>query len=196
MEPEEFETEKLKTEKLKIEKLVIEAKNRNPDAFDRLMQTQMQRMYRIAIAMLQNEEDAADAIQETVLRCWEKIGQLKSTAYFQTWLTRILINQCKDILRSRKRFVLTEDMQELSGMPHMTQEDAYSNVEWKQIMSSLDEKYRIVLELYYMEGFSTKEIADMLHITDMNVRSRMVRARKQLGQVLQADVGEYQGGYL
>ena len=93
--------------------LTEEAKNKSPDAFDQLMQTQLQRMYRIAISMLQNEEDAADAIQETVLRCWEKIGQLKNDDYFQTWLTRILINQCKDILRSRKRLVFTDEIPEM-----------------------------------------------------------------------------------
>ena len=76
--------------------LIEEAKNKNPDAFDQLMRTQLQRMYRIAIYMVQNEEDAADAIQETVLKCWQKMGQLKNDEYFQTWLTRILINQCKD----------------------------------------------------------------------------------------------------
>ena len=79
--------------------LIEDAKNKNPDAFEQLIQTQLQRMYRVAISMLHNEEDAADAIQETVLKCWQKIGQLKSEEYFGTWLTRILINQCKDILK-------------------------------------------------------------------------------------------------
>ena len=79
--------------------LIEDAKNKNPDAFEQLIQPQLQRMYRVAISMLHNEEDAADAIQETVLKCWQKIGQLKSEEYFGTWLTRILINQCKDILK-------------------------------------------------------------------------------------------------
>ncbi len=57
--------------------LIEDAKNKNPDAFEQLIQPQLQRMYRVAISMLHNEEDAADAIQETVLKCWQKIGQLK-----------------------------------------------------------------------------------------------------------------------
>lgn len=158
--------------------LTEEAKNKSPDAFDQLMQTQLQRMYRIAISMLQNEEDAADAIQETVLRCWEKIGQLKNDDYFQTWLTRILINQCKDILRSRKRLVFTDEI------PEIAYTDSYFVSEWKNLLGNLNEKYRIVLELYYVDGFSTKEIASLLHITDMNVRSRLTRGRKQLEQFL------------
>ena len=158
--------------------LIEDAKNRNPNAFDQLMRTQLQRMYRIAVSMLQNEEDAADAIQETVLKCWQKIGQLKNDEYFQTWLTRILINQCKDILRERKKFVFVEDI------PEIVHEDNYFTDEWKELLSSLSKKNRIVMELYYVDGFSTKEIAEMLHITDMNVRTRMARGRRQLEQFL------------
>ena len=158
--------------------LVEDAKNKDPDAFDKLMRTQLKKMYRIAIAMLQNEEDAADAIQETVLRCWQKIGQLKNDKYFETWLTRILINQCNDILRGRKKIVYVEDI------PEIAHEDHYFNDEWKEILSGLSEKYRVVMELYYVDGFSAKEIAGMLHITDTNVRKRMVRGRKQLEQIL------------
>lgn len=166
--------------------LIEEAKNRNPDAFDRLMRNELQRMYRIAISMLQNEEDAADAIQETVLKCWQKIGQLKQEAYFQTWLTRILINQCKDVLKSRKRYVSLDDF-EVSDFPELVQEDSYFTNEWKEVLEGLKEKYRIVMELYYVDGFSTKEIAEMLHITDMSVRSRLSRGRKQLEQLLDVD---------
>ena len=158
--------------------LIEEAKNKNSDAFDRLMRAQLQKMYRIAIAMLQNEEDAADAIQETVLKCWQKIGQLRNDKYFETWLTRILINQCNDILRGRKKIVYVEDI------PELVHEDHYFNDEWKAVLSGLNEQYRVVMELYYVDGFSTKEIAGILHITDTNVRSRMLRGRKQLEQIL------------
>ncbi|MCH5270226.1 MAG: RNA polymerase sigma factor [Lachnospiraceae bacterium] len=158
--------------------LIEEAKNKDPDAFDRLMRTQLQKMYRIAISMLQNEEDAADAIQETVFKCWQKIEQVRNDEYFETWLTRILINQCNDILRAGKKIIYVEDM------PEIIHEDNYFTNEWKEVLSSLNEKYRVVLELYYVDGFSTKEIAGMLHITNTNVRSRMVRGRKQLEQIL------------
>lgn len=158
--------------------LIKKAQEKDPDAFDSLMRTQLQSMYRIAIAMLGNEEDAADAIQETVLKCWQKMGQLKKEEYFQTWLTRILINQCKDVLRGRQKYVLVEEI------PEAGYEDNYFSNEWKSLLSSLSEKYRIVMELYYVEGFSTKEIAEMLHITDMNVRSRMTRGRNQLEKYL------------
>lgn len=158
--------------------LIKRAKNGDAEAFDLLMRPQLQRMYRIAISMLENEEDAADAIQETVLKCWQKVGQLKNEEYFQTWLTRILINQCKDILKAGKKYVLVEEM------PEIEYEDRYETDDWKAILNNLEEKYRVVMELYYVEGFSTKEIAKLLHIKEVNVRSRMSRGRKQLEQYL------------
>ena len=158
--------------------LIEKAKNKDPDAFDRLMRTQLQKMYRIAISMLQNEEDAADAIQETVLKCWQKIGQVRNNKYFETWLTRILINQCNDILRKRKKIIYVEDI------PEIAHEDSYFTNEWKEVLNGINEKNRIVMELYYVDGFSTKEIAGMLHIRDAAVRNRMVRGRKQLEQLL------------
>lgn len=161
--------------------LIDDAKEKDPDAFDRLMRPQLQSMYRIAISMLENEEDAADAIQETILKCWQKIGQLKNEEYFRTWLTRILINQCKDILKGRKKYICVEDI------PETGYEDQYFANEWKTLLSSLSEKYRIVMELYYVDGFSTKEISSMLHITESNVRSRMKRGRKQLEQYYNAN---------
>ena len=168
--------------------LIEKAKNKDPDAFDRLMRTQLQKMYRIAISMLQNEDDAADAIQETVLRCWQKMGQLRNDDYFETWLTRILINQCNNILKNRKKILYVEDI------PETAHEDHYFTDEWKEILNGLNEKYRIVMELYYVDGFSTKEIAGMLHIRDTAVRSRMARGRKQLEQLFTESRIDQAGG--
>ena len=86
----------------------------------------------------------------------------------------------KDILKERKKVVPIEEF------PELIHEDHYFTNEWRKILSNLNGKYQIVMELYYVDGFSTKEIARMLHITEVNVRSRMVRGRKQLEQILTA----------
>lgn len=161
--------------------LIEEAKNRDPDAFDQLMQGQLKRMYRIAYSMLENDQDAADAIQETVLKCWEKIGQLKQEEFFQTWLTRILINECRDMLKSRKRVVYMEEL------PEVEYTEDYASEEWKEMLAGLGEKYRVVMELHYLQGFAANEIAAMLGISPMNVRSRLARGRKQLKQYLETE---------
>lgn len=60
-------------------------------------------LYRVAKAMVGNEEDCADAAQQAILRAWERLDTLRQPQYFRTWLTRILINECKGILRQRGR---------------------------------------------------------------------------------------------
>ena len=88
-----------------IEQLVRRAKKRDPDAFTELMQLHEKDMYRTASAILPQDADIADAIQETILTVWEKIDTLQKNRYFKTWMIRILINKCKDILRSGRRMI-------------------------------------------------------------------------------------------
>ncbi|SEA24996.1 RNA polymerase sigma factor, sigma-70 family [Lachnospiraceae bacterium NK3A20] len=82
--------------------LLQRALERDPDAFTQLMQLQMQNMYRTAFAILMNDEDAADAIQDTILILWEKLPTIRNPEYFRTWYTRILINRCLDMKKIRR----------------------------------------------------------------------------------------------
>ena len=86
-----------------ISKVVSRAKEHDADAFMQLVQPYTKKMYQTALSILVNDEDAADAIQETILNCWEKIHTLKESQYFYTWMTRILINNCYDICKKRAR---------------------------------------------------------------------------------------------
>lgn len=156
------------------ETLIQKAKTKDPDAFTELMKSQMQSMYRTAKAILMNDEDAADAIQDTLLTCWEKLNELKVNQYFKTWMTKILIHNCYGIIRSNRRITYTDKLPEIAG------EENGSNIEWQEAISAVAEKYRIVLILFYAEGFRTKEIARILGITDSTVRTRLSRGREQL----------------
>lgn len=155
--------------------LVRKAKRRNPDAFTELMQLYMKDMYRIALAILMNDEDAADAIQDTILICWEKIDTLKQPQYFKTWMIRILINQC---YKCRKRM---ENMRGLEEYEEPAVYDEY-NLELKEALSLLDEKYRIIMTLFYSEGYHIDEIARILKIPKSTVQTRLQRGREKLAK--------------
>ncbi|MDE6882893.1 MAG: sigma-70 family RNA polymerase sigma factor [Lachnospiraceae bacterium] len=161
-----------------MDKLIKRVLHRDADAFTELMQSQMQGMYKTAKAMLRDDEDAADAISETILMCWEKMEQLKRPEFFKTWMTRILINECHDILRQRKRMYPVEEMAEVPSS-----DDAYANVEWLETMRGLDDKYRLILILYYVNGLSTTQIASILHVPVSTVRTRLARGREQMAQL-------------
>lgn len=161
-----------------MDDLVKRAQRGDADAFAELMQSQMQNMYKTARAMLRDDEDAADAISDTILVCWEKMDQLKKAEFFKTWMTRILINKCNDYLRQRKKMYPVEEVEET---PVSSEE--YENVEWMEMMRNLDEKYRLVMILYYVNGLKTTEISSVLHIPDSTVRTRLARGRSRMAEL-------------
>jgi len=152
---------------------VKKAQRRDKDAFIQLMQFYRKDMYRTAIAILMNEEDAADALQDTILSCWEKLHTLRKPEFFKTWMTRILINHCYDIIRNNTFYEDIEAYEEPSKC------DEY-NLELKEAYASIDERYRLPMELYYSQGFKMREIAEMLSLPVNTVKTWIARGRKEL----------------
>lgn len=168
-------TETIEMTTKETETLVKLAKKHDKDAFTELMQGHMQDMYKVGLAILMNDEDVADAIGDTILTCYEKLNTLKENKFFKTWMTRILINNCYEILDKRKRRADLEEWEE----PSVT--DDY-NIELKEALASIDEKYRIVITLYYVEEMSTAEIAKFLEIPKSTVTTRLQRGREALAE--------------
>lgn len=160
-----------------MENLIRKAKEYDKAAFGLLMEQQGPSLYKIAKAILKNDEDAADAMQETILTCWEKIGTLKKEAHFKTWLTRILINHCNAIYRQRKNIICEEAVPEKGDW-----DNSYANVEWEDFLNCLDRKYRTVVILYYVQGFKTREIAEILQTNESTIRGRLATAREKMEQ--------------
>ncbi len=159
-----------------MQALIEEAVQGDVEAFLTLMDRNSLAMYKVAYAILQNDDDAADAIQSTILSCFEKIGTLQKTQYFKTWLIRILINNCNRILRHYKRENLPGELPET-----MKPDSSFAEFEFKEMLGLLDSKYRLVLVLYYLEGFKIAEIAALLEMNVNTVKTRLARGREQLG---------------
>lgn len=141
-------------------------------------------LYHIAKSILRNDEDCADAIQNAVLHAYENLHTLRNEKYFKTWLTRILINECNHIIRSRKELIPYEDYFETQEQA--PQED-YSEV-FEAVME-LDSLYRIPLVLFYVEGFSIREICRILKLSQGTVKTRLYRSRKLLKEKLAGEYG-------
>ena len=134
------------------------------------------RLYRVARTMLSSEADCEDAVQEALLKAWSKLDALREEAYFETWLIRILINQCKTLYRRRPSdtAVISEDI----PCPESGQSPLLEALE------SLPSKPRIVLELHYIEGYNVKECARMLGVPEGTVKWRLHQGRKLLAQAI------------
>lgn len=169
-----------------MDTLLKRAKSRDGEAFVTLMQENMKGMYKVAIAIVCNDEDAADAIQDTILTCWEKLHTLRREEYFKSWLTRILINKCNDILRKERKLVYDDSVTDMQAGQEC---DGFGNVEWREMFRCVDEKYRVVLVLHYAEGFKVREISKILGESESAVKRRLTAARKQIALIYDPEKG-------
>ncbi len=131
-------------------------------------------MYHIAKTLLYCDEDCADAIQEAIVKAFANIHTLKQDSYAKTWLIRILINECYAIMRKGKRIVSLEDYKSEETASCADYSDLY------EAINSLPEHIRLCVALYYLEGYSVKETAALLSVTESAVKNRLARARALL----------------
>ena len=132
-----------------------------------------QRLYRIAYMYIGSEAMALDAVYEAVYRGLISVSKLREQAYFETWITRIVINECKKILRRAKR------EQPLETVPEMV-EEVFDSLPLKDAIRKLPQELREVVILRYYSGFTVKDTAEHLDIPQGTVATRQRRALQLL----------------
>ena len=144
--------------------------------FDNAARQYQDMVYRIALHHFADRFDAEDAVQEVFLRLFTWKKPFESGEHLRNWLIRVTVNVCRDTLKSpwRKRRVPLDSLPEQPVFDRPEQEELYRAV------MALPEKYRTVLDLFYYEELSTREIAGVLHIRQTAVTTRLARAREQL----------------
>lgn len=136
------------------------------------------RLYRISYGLLREEQDRRDAVQEAVVKAWQNVDKLRNEARFETWLTRILINECHNLHRYQRRFVYMDSVPEPVQVP-----DNADRILHDALMA-LEEKLRLPVMLFYMEGYKVREIAGILRLPEGTVKSRLRRAKAELKDML------------
>jgi len=144
----------------------------NEREFSQRVRACTDRLWRISYAIVRNGADCDDALQEALLRAWRQIGSLREDKYFETWLTRILINEARRILARRSSRPLS--------LPDDVKDDDSEYPALRDAIMALPVKLRLPLVLHYMEGYSVKEIAEMLRLPATTVQWRLHSARKQI----------------
>ena len=137
-------------------------------------------VYRIGLHWFGNQQDAEDIVQETFLRLYRQEKAFENSEHLRLWLMRVAVNLCKDTLKSpwRKRRVSLEAVGEQPVFDRPEQGNLYREV------MALPEKYRTVLNLFYYEELSTKEIAQLLNLRQSAVTTRLSRGRQLLKERL------------
>ena len=156
------------------------------ERFFALYRPEQGKLYRTAWAILGNEADAADALQEATIRAYRAFGQLRGgDVAFSAWMRRILVNTCTQILRKRMRVIPVERPEDLTAHP-VTEVDLPLDGDVWDAVRSLDERYRAVVVLRFLNDMQLEEIAAALDIPLGTVKSRLHAAMKQLRNRLNA----------
>lgn len=167
---------------------VAKAKKGDKEAFVWLYQNNINKVYYICLKFLRNEEDAKDVAQETFVTAMEKIDTIQSPEYFVTWINHIAVNKCKNILAKNEKmkfeeseeFNFEEDVQEYN-VEFIPEEYIESKEKRDIIMDIIDNKLsdvqRMVIILYYYEGLTVADIANVMECSEATVKSRMFLAR-------------------
>ena len=139
-------------------------------------------LYRVAKSLLYNDADCADAIQEAIVKAFSKLHTLKEDTYAKTWLGKIVMNECYAIMRKEKRIISLDDYQ---MEDQASEQDDYS--ELYEAIFKLPEPVKLCVTLYYLEGYSVKEVAQILDVTESAVKNRLLKARAVLKESLIAN---------
>lgn len=138
-------------------------------------------LYRVSYGMLLNRQDVDDAVQECILKAWRSREKLRDVRYIQTWVIRILINECYALMRSRRSTVSLDSVQQIEAPTDTSNEDLY------EAIAALPDKLRLPVILHYTEGYKEAEIAGMLKCPLGTVKTRLRKARALLKESLRLD---------
>ena len=173
-----------------LDRLVQRCKQGDLAAFSQLFRDHEARLYRLAVTILRNERDAEDALQDAYIRVFERIKRFRGKSAFETWMTAVMVNVCRDRLRrQRVRRALPLDwLRHRAGRGDVVREVGaliQRQTLWS-LVDRLDDKHRLPVILHYREGWSCGEVADILAVRTSTIYSRLNTARKRLRTMLQA----------
>jgi RNA polymerase sigma-70 factor, ECF subfamily len=174
--------------------LLARAATGDVDAFDVLLRPRLDRLFRIAVAILRSEADARDAVQDASIRAWSALPGLLDPDRFDAWLSQILVNGCRSMLRRRRRGQVREIQLDEVGTELAAAETAhpsardYAEVEAVQrAFGRLDATARSLLVLHYVDERPLKEIGPLTGTPVGTVKWRLWRARRALERALEGE---------
>jgi len=208
--PEEVSSRESSAKPFQEEMLIQRIRNGEHELFYELIQPYERRVYAAAFAILRNEADAEDVAQEAVLKAFKHIRQFRAEARFSTWLTQITINEAHMWRRKQHANVMEPIVERQDEEGNYTprefadwREIPLETLERKEVrqklgeaLASLGEKYREIFVLRDMQHLSIEETAKILGISTASVKTRLLRARLMLRDLLAPGLGGNWSGKL
>jgi RNA polymerase sigma-70 factor (ECF subfamily) len=168
----------------------------NKRAFEEMVRKHERRVFRVALAITGNQQDAEEAMQDTFVKVYRRLADFRREARFTTWLTRIAVNEALQLRRVRQPAISLEELSEQAELPaphrveewYANPEKRYARQEIREFVEnairSLAPDYRVAFILRDVEGFSTNEAAEVLGLSIPALKSRLLRARLMVREAL------------
>ncbi|WP_188207180.1 sigma-70 family RNA polymerase sigma factor [Alkalibacillus aidingensis] len=157
-------------------------KKQEDDAFVEQIQSYQADLYRTAYAFLKNKDEALDAVQEVIYRAYRKRKQLKQQKYTKTWVIRIMINYCQDLLRKQKRVIYMENVDSTSNQANIIQ-----HLSLEMAIEKLSNSEQELIFLKYFHGLTYPELSEYFQVPQGTLKTRVHTTLKKLRYELMED---------
>ena len=164
-----------------FEQYVKKAQKGDKSAFEYLIKSMQDNLYRFTRSKINNEEDCIDLVQDAIIDAYYSIGKLKDNKRFKSWLYAILSNKIKDYYSSHKNEIPYEN-EYLENQPYVMDLN-----ETDYILNDLDDEEKQIVLLFYIDGYTSKEISKMLGINMNTIKTKLLRARNKLKNKLEEE---------
>lgn len=173
---------------MSLDQIIIDCQKENIRAQEQLYRLFASKLFTVCLKYSRNYADAEDNMQDGFLLIFQKIGQYRFTGSFEGWAKRVMVNSILQKYRTSAIFEIVSE--NVPDEPEVEfEEDSVSMDFLVGIIQELPDRYRMVFNLYVMDGFSHKEIAEMLGITDGTSKSNLARARMILKEKIESQQG-------
>ena len=169
-----------------LEQLIYECTKNNTKAQEQLYHLLAPKLFAVCLKYSRSYEEAQDNLQESILLVFEKISQYKNSGSFEGWAKRVVINYVLQQYRNQKVFEIVSE--KIPDTDEVEIEDENVSLEFlTKIIQELPDRYRLVFNLYVMDGYSHKEIAEMLGINIGTSKSNLARAKAILKDKIESN---------
>ncbi|MBC9794732.1 RNA polymerase sigma factor [Sinomicrobium weinanense] len=160
-------------------------------AFAPLVERYKDMVFTLAVKMLRDREEAEEVAQDVFVTCYCSLSTFKGRSKFSTWLYKIVYHRCLDVLRGKKKYVVSDDIdavieveeKELNALQQIVENDRNEAI--RKAVRLLPEEDQVLIWMYYFDELTVKEIAKVVHLSEANVKVKLFRSRKFLYRLLQ-----------
>lgn len=166
-----------------MEELIEKAKNNDKRAFSELIIAIEKELYLIAKTKLKSDDDIGDAIQETIYKSYKNLRKLRDNSLFKTWIIKILINECNNIYKKKRKYAISYEDKEMENYIATNDEDG--NIEFQFLIRNLSSEEKLLLTLYYCSKYTIKEISKITKVKENTIKGKLARARNKIRNQLE-----------